>query len=137
MKTFFDTSAFAKRFFEESGSENVEKICYNSTYLALSIVCLPEIISALNRRLRKKNINSFQYSMVKNRLLEEVADVTILNITPAVVKRSIVLLELNILRGVNSLHIACACEWGAELFVSGDKHQILAAEKAGLKVQIV
>jgi predicted nucleic acid-binding protein len=35
---------------------------------------------------------------------------------------------------MDALHIGCALEWEAELFVSSDKRQILAAKKAGLKV---
>ena len=41
------------------------------------------------------------------------------------------------LRGMDALHIACAVEWGAELFVSSDKAQLAAAKKAGLSVKTV
>jgi uncharacterized protein len=56
MKTFFDSSAYAKRFIEEHGSNDIDAICAKTTNLALSIICMPEIISALNRRLREKNL---------------------------------------------------------------------------------
>jgi predicted nucleic acid-binding protein len=58
----------------------------------------------------------------------------ICNITPHVIKKSIELLEKDTLRTMDALHIGCALEWEAELFVSSDKRQILAAKKAGLKV---
>jgi predicted nucleic acid-binding protein len=51
-----------------------------------------------------------------------------------VIKKSIELLEKDTLRTMDALHIGCALEWEAELFVSSDKRQILAAKKAGLKV---
>ena len=49
MKIFFDSSAFAKRYIDEPGSDSVEAICQNATELALSVICMPEIISAMNR----------------------------------------------------------------------------------------
>jgi len=137
MKTFFDSSSFAKRYIEEKGSDVVEEICFNTTYLALCILCIPEIISALNRRLRERNISQNNYSVAKNRLLEEIQDAIILNITPSVINKSIELLEKNTLRTIDSLHIACAIEWGADLFVSSDQKQIEAAHKAGLRVRFI
>jgi len=56
MKTFFDSSAFAKRVIEEEGSNEVDRICRNTSTLGLSIICIPEIISALNRRVREKKV---------------------------------------------------------------------------------
>jgi predicted nucleic acid-binding protein len=35
---------------------------------------------------------------------------------------------------MNAIHIACAMEWNADLFVSSDEKQLLAAQKAGLKI---
>ena len=34
----------------------------------------------------------------------------------------------------DAIHIACALEWNADLFVSSDEKQLLAAKKAGLKI---
>ena len=49
MKTFFDSSAFAKRYVEEPGSQTVDSLCREATEVALSVLCVPEIISALMR----------------------------------------------------------------------------------------
>jgi len=35
------------------------------------------------------------------------------------------------------LHIACALQWEAELFVSADQRQVSAARKAGLRTKLV
>ncbi len=91
----------------------------------------------MNRRLRERNISQNNYSIAKNRLLEEIQDAIILNITPSVINKSIELLEKNTLRTIDSLHIACAIEWGADLFVSSDQKQIEAAHKAGLRVRFI
>lgn len=137
MKTFFDSSAYAKRFVEEKGSEVIEEICLNTTELALSIVCVPEIISALNRRLREKNINQNNYQIAKTILLEEIEDVVILNITPTVIMRSIELLENITLKAMDALHVASALEWKPDLFVSSDIRQTETAQKSGLQTQFI
>ena len=137
MKTFFDSSAFAKRYIEEPGSDRVEELCYHSGSLALSAICLPEIISALNRRLRENNITENDYLIAKNQLLDEISDVSIINITPTVIHKSIELLEENILRTLDALHIACAIEWQPDLFVSSDRRQTEAAKKAGLAIDLI
>ena len=137
MKTFFDTSAFAKRYVLEEGSQIVEDICLETTSLGLSIICVPELISAFNRKLKEKTLIPEDYNILKSRLTEEIEDAIIINLTPSVVNTSITLLESNNLRAMDSLHVACAIEWNAELFVSSDYRQIEAAQNAGLSVRRV
>lgn len=137
MKTFFDSSAYVKRFIEEEGSVLVEEICMQTTSLGLSIICVPEIMSGLNRSVREKNISPKYYDIIKNRLFEELQDVVILNITQKVVFKSIELLENNVLKAMDSLHLACAMEWNSDLFVSSDKRQIDAARKAGVTTRFI
>ena len=48
MRLFLDSSAFAKRFVNEAGSQDVERLCSLADELALSVICVPEIVSALN-----------------------------------------------------------------------------------------
>lgn len=64
-------------------------------------------------------------------------DAIICNITPAVIQKSIKLLEINTLRAMDALHVGCAIEWKAELFVSFDKRQISAAKNSGLKTVLL
>lgn len=54
MKTF-NASAFAKRYVEKNGSQQADELRQEATELSLNVICVPEIISALNRRLREKN----------------------------------------------------------------------------------
>ncbi len=137
MKLFLDSSAFAKRFIDEPGSDQVEGLCAQATALCLSVVCVPEIISALNRRLREKTLARRDYAMVKQQLSEDVSDAVIINLTPAVVQSSIAVLEHSVLRTLDALHVASAIHWQADLFASSDHRQILAARRAGLKTKQV
>lgn len=137
MKTFLDSSAFAKRFVEEAGSDKVEKTCAQASELGLSVICVPEIISALNRRLRERSLTDVQYETAKNQLLEDVRDADIINLAVNVLTSAINVLETNPVRAMDALHIACALEWGAEMFVSSDRKQIRAARRAGLRTHEV
>lgn len=137
MRTCLDSSAFAKRFIEEEGSAKTEGICSRATELGLSALCVPEIVSALSRRRREGSLTAAQYRQAKQRLLEDVSDADIIQLTPTVIATSIEILESAPLRGMDALHIACAIEWGADLFVSSDKAQLTAAKKAGLSVKSV
>lgn len=137
MKTFFDSSAFAKRYVEEIGSQLVDDICLNAKEVSVSVICVPEIMSALNRRVREKGLSRQDYVTIKQHLSDDVRDAVIVNLIPEVIVTSTKLLEASPLRAMDALHVACALVWGAELFVSSDKRQIAAAKKAGLKIKSV
>ena len=135
MKTFLDSSAFAKRFIEENGSAGVEAICAQATELGLSVICVPEIVSALIRRHREHTLTHAQYQVAKKRLLDDVRDADIIFLTPTVIGSAIMILEASRVRAMDALHLACALEWGAELFASSDKQQLQAAKRAGMKTK--
>ena len=137
MNTFFDASTFAKRYVEENGSQLVDDICQEASELSLSVLCVPEIISALNRRIREKRLSREDYIAVKQSLSDDVRDAVIINLTPEVIASPTSLLVASPLRAMDALHIACALESGADLFVSSDKRQITAARKAGLQTKYV
>jgi len=137
MKVFFDTSSFVKRFVKEVGSEQAINITQNASEVGLSIICYPEIISALNRKLRSGFITKETYNELKNEVLQDIEDIDIVNLTPSVLEKTTDLLENNAMRLLDAFHIACALEWQAELFVSSDERQITAGIKSGLKVEFI
>jgi uncharacterized protein len=137
VKTFFDSSAFAKRYVEEAGSQAVDSLCQEATEVALSVLCVPEIISALNRRAREGLLSGRDYTEAKQYLSEDIRDAVIVNLVPQVVSTCTKILEASPVRAADALQIACALEWEAELFVSADKRQVSAAKKAGLHTKLV
>ena len=137
MNIFFDSSALVKRYIEEEGSGRVEKISRKAGDVMVSMICLPEIISAMNRERREGSINPGQYEIIKQRLLSEFEDFLSCPLTPDVIALSIGLLEKFSLRAMDALHIASALEIRADVFVSADKDQLRAAKKLRLKVYAV
>ena len=52
MKVMLDSSALVKRYVAEKGSVQVQSILQDASELGLCILIVPEITSALNRRIR-------------------------------------------------------------------------------------
>ncbi len=137
MKLVVDSSALAKRYVLEDGSEIVDQLLQRASQLALCTILVPEIISGLNRRLREHYLSPYEYRKAKGQLLNDVRDSIVLQVTPAVISRSVKLLEVNVLRAMDALHIASALEWEAECFVTADRRQMMAANNSGLHTEYV
>lgn len=133
MRAFFDTSAFVKRYIEEPGSETVMEVCKKAEHLVLSLICLPEVISTLNRLVREGKLSGEQYQHIKDLILDDCEDVEVCDITTEVIKQTLLCLEKSPLRAMDALHLGCALVVGPDLFVSSDRRQIEAAQSAGLQ----
>jgi uncharacterized protein len=75
VRIFFDSSAFAKRYLAEHGSDEVLQWCDKADELLLSSIALPEIISAMNQLVREDRLSTSQYQSVKGDLINDVVDV--------------------------------------------------------------
>ena len=93
MRLSVDSSSLAKRYVQEYGSEEIDGLLQHASELALCIILVPEIISALNRRQRERVLTVADYRQAKRRLLDDVRDATVLQITPAVISHSLIMLE--------------------------------------------
>lgn len=134
MKVFLDTSAFAKRYVAEQGSDKVLELCQQADSLIVSVICLPELISTLSRLLRENKFAKADYQKLKGDAMADMADIDICQITPTILSSVIPLLETYPLRAMDALHIACALAIEPDFFISADHRQLLAARKAGLKI---
>ena len=137
MKFFFDSSAIAKRYIKEAGSELVDQLFLEADSIVVSSICLPEIMSALTRRRREKKLSTAQYNQCKRSAIEDFSSFEVRQLSPEVIRRSIILLENAELRTLNALQLACAIETKESVFVSSDKRQNAAAEKFSLKINPV
>ena len=133
MKVFLDTSAFAKRYVTEQGSDKVIALCLKADILVVSVICLPELISTLSRLVREKTLAKADYRKLKQDAMTDLADVDICNITSEILAAVVSLMESHPLRTMDALHVACALAVIPDVFVSADHRQLSAARKAGLK----
>jgi hypothetical protein len=137
MRVFFDSSAFVKRYVREEGTDIVLSWCDQATELCLSGIALPEIVSAFCRLLREDRVSPVQYRHLKTMLMADISDAAICDLTPEVIRQSIISLEKNVLRGMDAIHLGSALALNVDLFVSADARQCDAATQAGLRVVLV
>ncbi|MBI4406131.1 MAG: type II toxin-antitoxin system VapC family toxin [Deltaproteobacteria bacterium] len=137
MRIFLDTSALAKRYVKESGSEKVHSKCQKAREIVLSILCVPEMLSAFNRLRRQQALSIRQYDDLKTALSEDIAQATVLGLEHAVLSQAILCLETEPLRTLDAIHIATAKEARIDLFISADRKQCKAATALGLKTEFV
>jgi predicted nucleic acid-binding protein len=133
MRTFMDSSAFAKRYIDEQGSEEVDKIFLEGEEVGISIICFADLFSALSRLVREGKLSKKQYERIKKDFFVDVEDIPVVNISPGTISQAIGILERNPVRASDSIHVASAIEWGCETFVTSDKRQFEAAKNEGLK----
>nr|VFJ68005.1 MAG: hypothetical protein BECKFW1821B_GA0114236_11385 [Candidatus Kentron sp. FW] len=79
MKVFFDSSAFVKRFIAEEGSEEVDACCQQASELGLAVICIPEIASALNRKVREDLLSKDNYREIKGQICARTGSMEIIH----------------------------------------------------------
>ena len=102
MKVFLDTSAFAKRYVAEQGSDKVIALCQQADSLVVSVICFPELISTLSRLLREKKLAKADYRKLKGDAMADLADVDICQFTPDILTPVVSLLESHPLRAMDA-----------------------------------
>ena len=134
MRVYFDTSAFAKRYIDETGTADVLAWCERASELALSVIAVPELISAFCRLQRERRLTDAQYQEIKRALMTDIADALICDTTPQVIQHAVKALENHTLRGMDAIHLGAALACTAEVFISADARQCRAAKAFGLQV---
>ena len=134
MKAFLDSSALVKRYIKETGTGIVIETCRDATEIAVSIICITEVLSACNRLARDKAISEEQYNWIKHEFLQDIDAAEVIMITGEVIENSILCLEKGVIRSLDALHIGAAMAYNGDIFLTGDSKQKYVAEKMGLKV---
>jgi len=135
MRLFLDSSALAKRYVREVGTERVVALCADADEVVVSIIALPEVVSTLNRLRRGGRLSDSEYATIKQEVVADLADATTLEVTPSIVNKALTCLERSRLRASDALHIATAMGAAPDLFLTGDRRQREGGTKAGLKIE--
>jgi predicted nucleic acid-binding protein len=137
LKLYLDSSALIKRYIHETGSEKVMNFCAKADQLILSVLCVPEAVSAFCRLKREKKMTEDVYDLLKKDLQDDLQEALIVRIEPEIVERSVLCLEKQSLSTLDSIHLATALSQDCDLFLSADIQQQKAARALGLKVEAV
>lgn len=137
MKYFFDTSALAKRYITEKGSDIVNDLFVKSSGIYVSIICLPELFSALNRLKREGALTQSQYEGIKLSIVDEFKHFQVCEFSPTIIAQTVSLLEQFPLRSLDALHLACFMQTRNVTFVSSDQQQVKTVFNLKLKFKEV
>ena len=143
---YFDTSALAKRYVVEVGSTWVHAIVTQQSgqMIYTSVLTQPEIVSALQRRVREGLLEAPEAERLAQQVLEHMTQsYTLAAITPSVLTQACALLHRHPLRAYDALHLACALavreaiaqqQLAGPVFVAADTTLLAAAAAEGFPV---
>jgi uncharacterized protein len=143
---YFDTSALAKRYVVEVGSSWVQAVVAQQSgqMIYTSVLTQPEIVSALQRRVREGTLEAHQAQQLAQRVLEHMTQsYALATITPPVITQACALLHRHPLRAYDALHLVCALavreaitrqQLSEPVFVAADDALLAAAAAEGFPV---
>jgi len=134
LRIFLDTSALAKRYVEEPGSEELEELLASiATEVFVSTLAFVELASAMGRKLRNKEIEKAKAGEVIRELEEDWFELFVkIPLEDTLAEKAAAIALEYFLKGADSVHLASAQETGAELFVASDNKLIRMAQKIGI-----
>lgn len=141
---YLDTSALAKRYVPEVGSEWVVRLCQREP-AAISLIAIPELASAFARRTREGALSAQQRDTLFQAFLRDLRAFVVVEPIQAIVQQAATLLFMTPpsirLRTLDALHVASARLAFARArrhgvatgsFITADRALLDAANWAGL-----
>jgi len=134
LKVFLDTSALAKRYFEESGSVELESLFHSVISQAyVSTLAFPEFAAAVGRKLHQKELRKKQAEVVLFEFQKDWRDLFVKIPLDQTTSESAASFIVQFpLTGADAVHLASAEESDAELFIASDTRLLQSAENIGI-----
>jgi len=135
---FFDASAAAKRYFQETGSDTVNDLWIGREFFSSLAILQCELRSALNRKRRERALLPKAYYALKERMQEDIEKIQAVPVNAELIQFSLRLLDSHPLKTLDSLYLAGALGLQqalkeSVLFVSADWQLLQAAQAEGLR----
>lgn len=137
---FIDSSALAKRYIQEAGSERVLHWCATGVRIAVSRFTLVELTAALVRRGRAGDIDGPELANLLDQVDHDFCgQYEVGELDPAIMNRSVAIARKHALRAGDALQLACAITCASlapdkVVLVSCDGELNSAAAREGLVV---
>ena len=135
MRLYLDSSALAKRYLEESGTARVIALCAEADEIFLSVLCIPECVSAFNRLKREGRLTAKRYQDLKRDFLLDIDQATMVAISPEVLAAAVRCLEQASLRTLDAIHVASGLDQACDLFLTSDQRQFEVARQMKLRAE--
>jgi len=135
---YFDTSVLVKRYVEEDGAGQ-SRALLNRHRLLSSAILPVEALAALRRRREARDLSETDFAAILGSFQRDRVHWELVDPTRAVLDRAEQLAGGQGLRALDALHVASALEFETSTdlrvpFVTADRRQREAAERAGLSV---
>jgi predicted nucleic acid-binding protein len=132
---FIDTSALAKRYIQEPGSEELDDLFLSvATRVFVSTLALPEFAAALGRKVRDGEILREPAAIALRELEKDWQALFIrIPLTEEIAESAATLATQHPLKGADAAHLATAMATGVSVFVASDQELVRASKKAGLE----
>jgi predicted nucleic acid-binding protein len=135
---FFDASAVAKRYFQEAGSDQVNRLWGGGESFS-SLAILPcELTSALNRKRRAHALPRGAYLTLSKQIADDMRKIQAVPVNAELIEISLRLLDTHPLKTLDSLYLAGGLILHLALkehvlFVAADRQLLQAAKAEGLR----
>ena len=93
MNLFFDTSALIKKYIDENGSQNVDKLFQSAEQVFVSPITEIESISTLKRLVIEKEISEHDFTFLKDEIKTDFSFFTTIDFDPEVNETAICVIE--------------------------------------------
>jgi len=136
MNIYFDTSALIKKYIEENGSQNVDKLFLSADQVLVSAISEIESMSTLKRLLVEKEISDNDFDLIKNEIKTDFSFFSIIGLDSDIIETSIEIIGKYQLKSLDSIQLGSAlCNKDQiEYFISCDTKLLKAAQKEGFKI---
>jgi predicted nucleic acid-binding protein len=132
--TYVDTSTLLKRLLDEAGSSEADVIWNTADVLASARTVVVEARAALAAAQRARRLSAAQHRVTKAELAQLLEELTMIEITDALIQQAADLAEAEALRGYDAVHLAAALTVHASVLTSADAALCDAAARRGLLV---
>ena len=142
MWAYLDTSALVKRYVDEPGRRDVQRLLRQNDCVTSALLPV-ELRSALRRRVAERTLDSSRVSEILKRVAADRAYWTVVEVGTEVLSGAEALVSFHPLRTLDAIHVASAQLFASRLsiadllFVSADKRQTEAATAIGLVTGLI
>lgn len=134
MKVLYaDTSALAKLYVAEAGTESMRLRAVGAEVVASSVLAWPETLAMLARRRREGLLSAAEHELIRDRFVGDFGDLTVVDLGGRVLELAERVLADHPLRSADAVHLASALlltEAGLAVDFACSDRALLAAARA-------
>lgn len=137
MKAFIDTSALVKKYIQENGSDNFDKILAGVNDVGVAPIYWLELNSAVARRLKDKSLTKSQAEFILQESRTDLNYFQIVVWNEQLENQSSTLIHTYRLKTLDSIQLACARLSECDMFITSDQTLASAARLEHIKTILI